>query len=162
MDRTWDLREERAVDAGFWPDHLSEWGRRSPLGEGKCKGSLWNLSPLWWPTLFSVVDLPFTVGAALRAPVLGDLQFRAPWSRSSVMLQGGPTRKCEHGHLFTSWSKLVAVADSLDLRGPKRRASPSFRTGELFSVLPSTLSVNLLCCSGASDYQLAFNFAKIS
>ena len=57
-------------------------------------------------------DLDLHCGGDLPASVLGDLQFKALWSRSSVMSQGDPSRRCKSGHLFTSWSDLVAADDS--------------------------------------------------
>ena len=87
----------------------------------------------WW-------TLPFPVGLPFPL-LLGDLLFRAPWLRSSVMSCGGPTRRCKLGHLFTSWSELVVVADSsvrnsrIGPKGCKRHASLSFRVGYLSSMI---------------------------
>ena len=80
-------------------------------------------------------DLALHCGADLPTPVLGDLQFKALWSRSSVMSQGDPSRRCKSGHLFTSWSDLVAADDSSGRNSNKRHASSSFRAGESSSVL---------------------------
>ena len=100
--------------------------------EGKYKGSLWSLCD---DDLVFHDDLALHCGADLPASVLGDLQFKALWSRSSVMSQGDPSRRCKPGHLFTSWSDLVAAADSSGRNRNKRHASSSFRAGELSSVL---------------------------
>ena len=85
--------------------------------------------------LVSRKDLTLHCGAALSTPVLGGLQFKVPWLRSSVMSWGGPTRRCKLGPVFTSQSELVVVADSsgrnkrIRPQGTKRQASPSFRVG---------------------------------
>ena len=62
--------------------------------------------------LVSRKDLTLHRGAALPTSVLGDLQFKVPWLRSSVVSQGGPTRRCKLCPVFTSHSELVFVADS--------------------------------------------------
>ena len=80
-------------------------------------------------------DLALHCGADLPASVLGDLQFKALWLRSSAMSQGDPSRRCKSGHLFTSWSHLVAADDSSGRNRNKRHASSSFRAGESSSVL---------------------------
>ena len=100
-------REELMLVSGCG-DWASGWMGRME-GEGKCKGSLWSLSPLWWLTLFFVMDLAY--GAALPTPMLGDLRFKTNSFRSSVMSQGGPARRCKLGPLFTFCSHLVVVAD---------------------------------------------------
>ena len=95
--------------------------------------------------LVSRKDLTLHRGAALPTSVLGDLQFKVPWLRSSVVSQGGPTGRCKLGPVFTSHSELVFVADSscrnnkIRPQGTKRQASPSFRVGDcpLCSIHPS-------------------------
>ena len=86
--------------------------------------------------LVSRKDLTLHCGAALPTPVLGDLQFKVPRLRSSVMSWGGPTRRCNLGPVFASQSELVVVAYSsgknnrIRLQGTKIQASPSFRVGD--------------------------------
>ena len=86
--------------------------------------------------LVSRKDLTLHCGAALPTPVLGDLQFKVSWLRSSVMSWGGPIRRCKLGPVFTSLSELVVAADSpgrnnrIRPQGTKRQASPSFRVGD--------------------------------
>lgn len=93
--------------------------------------------------LVSRKDLTLHCGAVLPTPVLGDLQFKVPWLRSSVMSWGGPTRRCKLGAVFTSRSELLVVADSsgknnrIRPQGTKRQVSPSFRVGDcLLSIHP--------------------------
>ena len=95
--------------------------------------------------LVSRKDLTLHRGTALPTPVLGDLQFKVSWLRSSVMSWGGPIRRCKLGPVFTSLSELVVAADSpgrnnrIRPQGTKRQASPSFRVGDcpLCSIHPS-------------------------
>ena len=78
------------------------------------------------------------------------------------MSQGAPTRRCKLGHLFTSWSEPVVVADSsgrnsrIRPQGTKRQASPSYRVGDcpLCSIHPRCKACMF---SRASAYQLTFN-----
>ena len=85
---------------------------------------------------------------------------------SSMITRGGPTRRCKLGHLFISWSELVAVADSFGRNGrirPQRTQEtfiPQLQSQGIVFCAPSTPGVNLVFCSRASDYQLAFNSTK--
>ena len=136
MDWTWDLREEKEVNASVRVWRLSMWVNGEDGERRETQG--FSLKPLPFAVtgLFSVVDLALHCGAPRPTPVLADLQFRAPCLRSSGMSQGGPTRRCKLGQLFTSWSELVVVADSsgrnnrIRPQGTKRQASPSFRVGD--------------------------------
>ena len=67
--------------------------------------------------MFPGKDLTLHCGVALSTPVLGDLQGRAPWLRSSVMSQADPTRRCKLGYLFIFCSELVGVDDSSGRNG---------------------------------------------
>ena len=105
-----DLRGERGVDADIWVWRLSIWVNEED-GERR---ETWGFS--LEPVTFAMTGLVFRdvlhCGAVLPTPILGDLQFKGHWLRSSVMSQGGPARRCKLSHLFTSWSKMVVVADS--------------------------------------------------
>lgn len=141
-----NMESEGRERSGCWflgaeTEHLGEWGRWSEKE---------NARVLFGPVIFmmndlvSRKDLTLHCGAAFPTPVLGDLQFKVPWLRSSVMSWGGPTRRCKLGLMFTSWSELVVVADSsgrnnrIRPQGTKRQASPSFRVGDcpLYSIHP--------------------------
>ena len=156
----WGKREESMLvsRSGDW---ASGWTGKTD-GEGRGKGFLWSLSIFRRPTLFSMVDLALHCGAALPTPV-GRLQFRAPCLRSSVRSWGSPTRRYKLGHLFTSWSELVVVADSsgrnsrIRHKGPNRHASPSLSWGFILCD-PSSPGVNLICYSRFSDYHLEVMF----
>ena len=93
--------------------------------------------------LVSRKDLTLHCGAALPTPVLGDLQFKVPWLRSSVMSWGGPTRRCKLGPVFTSQSELVVVADSsgrnnrIRPQGHQETGIPQLQSWGLSSVLHS-------------------------
>ena len=134
MDWTWDLRAEKEVDVGFWVQRLSIW----VSGEDKWRREMLGFSLK--PVTFVMNDLVSRKGSypslwsCPPTPVLGDLQFRAPWLRSTGMSQGGPTRRCKLSCLFISCSELVAVADFFGRNGRIRpqgtSASPSYRVGD--------------------------------
>lgn len=83
------------------PRHLGEQGRLMEKEDarvlfGACH--FFSDQPCfpWWALPFTV-ELPFPF-------LLGDLQFRTPWLKSSMMSWGCPSRRCKLGHLFASWS----------------------------------------------------------
>lgn len=78
-----------------------------------------------------------------------------------MVSQGGPTKRCKLGHLFSSWSELVSVADFFIGNGRIRHHG----TRETYiHSLPSELSytpgINLVFYFRASGEQLAFSLAK--
>ena len=112
MDSTWDLREERGVDAGLWVWRLSIWVVGEDRGRREMEGFSLKSVTFAMTGLVFCDDLVLHCGGTLPTPVWGDLQFRAAWLRLSVKSQGSPTRRCKLGHLFISWFQLVVVADS--------------------------------------------------
>ena len=56
---TWGERKESMLVSGC--RYLAPGWTGRMERKGKCKGSLWSLSPLWWMTLFSVMTLLFSV-----------------------------------------------------------------------------------------------------
>ena len=76
MDSTWDLREERGVDAGLWVWRLSIWvggedGGRREMEEFSLKSVTFAMTGLVFRDVLHC-------GAVLPTPMLGDLQFKGP------------------------------------------------------------------------------------
>ena len=117
--------------------------------------------------LVSRKDLTLHCGAALPTPVLGDLQFKVPWLRSSVRSRGGPPGDVSLDLcllLILSWFWLLAPLvgiTGLDLRAPRDWHPPASGLGIVLCA-PFTPGIKLICYSRASNYQLAFNIAKTS
>ena len=141
MDWTWDLREEKEVNASVRVWRLSTWVNGEDGERRETQG--FSLKPLPFAVtgLFSVVDLALHCGAPLPTPVLADLQFRAPWLGHQWCdgeVLWGSVNLATCLHLGLSWWQLLTPLvgrTGLDLMGPKRCAYCSFRGGVLSSVL---------------------------
>lgn len=102
---------------GVGSEHLDEWGRLREKLIGRRKMQRFSLEHV----TFAMMDLVFCGRPCISPwsypshsqlhPVLKDLHCRTPWRCPTVMSQEGPTRRCKLGHLFTSRSELVSVAD---------------------------------------------------
>lgn len=102
---------------GVGSEHLGEWGRPREKLIRRREMQRFSLDHV----TFAMTDLVFCGRPYISPqsypshsqphPVLEDIHCRTPWRCPMVMSQEGPTRRCKLGHLFTSWSELVSVAD---------------------------------------------------
>ena len=139
---------------GAETEHLGEWGKTE--GEGKCKGSLWSLSSLWWMTLCPERILPFTVELLFPLLCWETFSLRFPgwghqWCHGEVPPGDVSLALCSHLSLSWLWllTPLVGIT-GLDLRAPRDRHPPASELGIVLCA-PFTPRVKLVCYSEASD-----------
>ena len=140
MDWTWDLKAER-VDIDSWVWGLSTWVNVEDGERWKCKVSFvvchlcndWPCFP--WRILHFIVELPFPLLCG-ETFSLGIHSWGHQWCHREVSPGDVNLTFCLHLAPSSLWllTPLVGMT-GLDLIGPKRQASPSFRVGKLSCAL---------------------------